>query len=108
ALADGSMLTADRLIVAAGKQPRSDLGLDTIGIDVAPGKPLPIDESCRVVGHPDIWAAGDVTGIAPFTHTANYHARLVIAGINGHPGVAHHNAIPRTVFTDPAVFGVGI
>ena len=104
---DGTTITADRLVVAAGKQPRTDLGLDRIGIDVEPGQPLGIDEACRVVGQTNVWAAGDVTGVAPFTHTANYHARLVIAGINGRPGVAHHNAIPRTVFTEPAVFGVG-
>jgi dihydrolipoamide dehydrogenase len=107
-LKDGSTVEGDRLIVAAGKQPRTDLGLDTLGIDVEPGRPLDIDESCRVIGQSNVWAAGDVTGIAPFTHTANYHARLVIEGINGRPGVAHHNAIPRTVFTDPAVFGVGL
>jgi dihydrolipoamide dehydrogenase len=69
---------------------------------------VPIDDACRVSGRPNVWAAGDVTGIAPFTHTANYHARIVIEGINGRPATAHHNAIPRTVFTDPAVFGVGI
>jgi dihydrolipoamide dehydrogenase len=105
-LDDGSTVTADRLVVAAGKKPRTALGLETIGI--ATDKALAIDEACRVVGQSNVWAAGDVTGVAPFTHTANYHARLVIAGINGRPGVAHHNAIPRTVFTEPAVFGVGV
>ena len=107
-LKDGDEVRGDRLVVAAGKRPRTDLGLDTVGIDIEPGKPLAIDESCRVVGQRNIWAAGDVTGVAPFTHTANYHARIVIDGINGKPGVAHHHAIPRTVFTDPAVFGVGL
>src|SRR4051812_21298546 len=107
-LEGGDSVRADRIVVAAGKQPRTDLGLDTIGIDVQPGQPLDIDEACRVRGQTHVWAAGDVTGVAPFTHTANYHARLVIAGIDGRPGTAHHNAIPRTVFTDPAVFGVGL
>jgi pyruvate/2-oxoglutarate dehydrogenase complex dihydrolipoamide dehydrogenase (E3) component len=106
-LEDGSTIAADRLLVATGKRPRTDLGLDAIGVAVKPGDPLDIDESCRVVGQQKVWAAGDVTGIAPFTHTANYHARLVIDGIQGRPGVAHHNAIPRCVFTNPTVFGVG-
>jgi pyruvate/2-oxoglutarate dehydrogenase complex dihydrolipoamide dehydrogenase (E3) component len=107
-LSNGESVSGDRVVVAAGKRPRTDVGLDTIGITIEQGQPLPIDESCRVVGASNVWGAGDVTGIAPFTHTANYHARLVIDGINGRPGVAHHNAIPRTVFTDPAVFGVGL
>jgi pyruvate/2-oxoglutarate dehydrogenase complex dihydrolipoamide dehydrogenase (E3) component len=107
-LEGGDSVRADRAVIAAGKQPRTDIGLEAIGIDIEPGKPVDIDDSCRVRGQSNVWAAGDVTGVAPFTHTANYHARLVIAGINGRPGTAHHNAIPRTVFTDPAVFGVGV
>ena len=41
-------------------------------------------------------------------HLKELRKRLIIAGINGRPGVAHHNAIPRTVFTEPAAFGVGL
>jgi dihydrolipoamide dehydrogenase len=108
-LDDGSVVTGDHLLVAAGKQPRSGgLGLDVLGTDVEDGKPLPVDDACRVIGHDNVWAAGDVTGIAPFTHTANYQARVVIANIEGREQRADYRAIPRAVYTDPAVFSVGI
>ena len=106
---DDGIVDGDRLLVAAGKTPRTaNLGLDKLGIDVEPGEPLPIDDQCRVVGQEHVWAAGDVTGVAPYTHTANYHARTIIAAMQGKDARADYSAIPRVVYTDPAAFGVGL
>ncbi|MDX6287782.1 MAG: hypothetical protein QOG53_3267 [Frankiales bacterium] len=106
---DDDVVIGDRLLVAAGKTPRTaNLGLDKLGIDVEPGKPLSIDDQCHVIGQEHVWAAGDVTGVAPYTHTANYHARTIIAALQGKDVRADHSAIPRVVYTDPAAFGVGL
>lgn len=108
-LADGGAVHGDRILVVAGRAPRvTNLGLERIGVPFDEKRGIPIDERCRVAGHDDVWAAGDVTGVAPFTHTASYHGRIIAANIRGERAVADHRAIPRTVFTDPPVAAVGL
>jgi pyruvate/2-oxoglutarate dehydrogenase complex dihydrolipoamide dehydrogenase (E3) component len=105
ALEDGTRIDADRLLLATGRRPRlGGLGLDTLGITVAPGQPLPTDVSCRVAS--GVWAAGDVTGIT-HTHASRYQAGVVAANIGGEPRQADYSAIPRCVFTSPSVYAVG-
>ena len=100
-------VSADRILVATGKTPRvAGLGLETIDVRPDPDTGgLPIDDRCRVAER--VWAVGDVTAVAPFTHTANYQARIVVSNICGEPRTADYRAIPRVVYTDPAVFCVG-
>ena len=106
ALADGTRLEADRLLLASGRRPRlTGLGLEALGIDVTPGKPLTVDQACRVAD--GVWAAGDATGTG-HTHVASYQAGIVAANILGAARVADYRALPRAVYTDPSVFAVGL
>ena len=108
-LDDGTALTAQKLIVAVGQSPRLDgLGLDSLGIEPGRDGFLQVDERCRVRGQEHVWAAGDITGIAPFTHTASYHGRVIAANLLGRETRADHRAIPRGVYTEPAVACVGL
>ncbi len=120
-LASGTRIEADRVLLATGRRPRlTGLDLDKLGITGSPTEALAMDETCRVVPGPPaagqdgrkpagrIWAAGDVTGIAPYAHTARYQARIVAANILGGHRLADYRAIPRAVYTWPSVYSVGI
>jgi len=111
-LEDGSSVSADRLLLAGGRAPRgAGLGLESLQVDPDEGA-VRVDARCRAVdrserGLPDVFAVGDVTGVAPFTHTASYQAEVVVAELTGRGRDADYRAVPRVVYTDPSVFAVG-
>ena len=108
-LSDGTSVAAERVLIAVGRTPSTDgLGLDVLGIATSASGAVEVDDHCRVVGQAHVWAAGDITGTAPYTHTANYQARIVTENLLGGDRRADLRAIPRAVYTDPAVASVGM
>ena len=104
-LDDGSEVRGDRLLVATGRRPRvQEIGLETIGVEADP-EGVPVDARLRVAE--GVWAVGDVTGIWPLTHVGKYQARVVATNILGSERVAHYEAVPRAVYTDPQAAAVG-
>jgi pyruvate/2-oxoglutarate dehydrogenase complex dihydrolipoamide dehydrogenase (E3) component len=107
ALSDGSTVAGERLLVATGRRvDLASLGVDEVGIDPG-GHAIPVDERLRAAD--GVWAVGDVTGVAGFTHVAVYQARTAAADILGldHPP-ADYIAVPRVTFTDPEIASVGL
>jgi pyruvate/2-oxoglutarate dehydrogenase complex dihydrolipoamide dehydrogenase (E3) component len=111
-LEGGSTLSGDRLLLAGGRAPRgAGLGLEALQVEPDDGA-LRVDARCRALDpsgrpRPDVFAVGDVTGVAPFTHTAGYQAEIVVAELTGRGRDADYRAVPRVVYTDPSVFTVG-
>ena len=81
-----------------------DFGLEHLGLEISK-RGIEVDERMRAAE--GVWAAGDVTGIAMFTHVGKYHARVVAADMAGRPAKADHRAVPAVTFTDPQVASVG-
>ena len=104
-LADGSQVTAERVLCATGRHPAVDgLGLEQLGVTIE-RQGLKVDERMRAAD--GVWAAGDVTGIAMFTHVGKYQARVAAADMAGQPARADYRAVPAVTFTDPQVASVG-
>lgn len=116
---DGESITADEIVVAAGRRPAStDLGLDAVGLSV--GKYVDTDDHLTVTGVDGDWlyAVGDINGRAPLTHMGKYQARVagdVIAAratgtaLDGSrfAATADHGQVPQVVFGAPEVAWVG-
>jgi pyruvate/2-oxoglutarate dehydrogenase complex dihydrolipoamide dehydrogenase (E3) component len=103
-LEDGE-LEAANVLVATGRRPNIEsLGLEQLDVTVEKTG-IEVDERLSASTH--VWAAGDVTGVALFTHVGKYQGRVAAANVAGHERTADYRALPAAVFTDPQVASVG-
>jgi dihydrolipoamide dehydrogenase len=106
-LDDGSKVETDVIILGAGRQPYTgSLGLAAADLQPGQGGAITVDEHCQA--GPGLWALGDVTGVALFTHVASYQGRIVADNILGRPHAASYDGIPRVVFADPEIAAAGL
>jgi pyruvate/2-oxoglutarate dehydrogenase complex dihydrolipoamide dehydrogenase (E3) component len=104
-LRGGENVEGERLLLAAGFHPNGDgLGLEELGVRIERGA-IQVDERLRAAD--GVWAMGDVTGIAMFTHVGKYQARIAAADAAGLDARADYRAIPAVTFTDPQIASVG-
>jgi pyruvate/2-oxoglutarate dehydrogenase complex dihydrolipoamide dehydrogenase (E3) component len=96
---------AERLLVATGRRPNVEgLGLEHLDVTVEKQGILVDDRCCAGDA---VWAAGDVTGKALFTHVGKYQGRVAAANVAGRDARADYRAIPSAIFTDPQVAAAG-
>ena len=121
-LSDGSSVTADEILCALGRTPRTEeLGLDSVGAKVDGRGFVEVDDTGEVTSVPGQWlyAVGDVNGRNLLTHMGKYQGRVagdvIAARAAGHstdgPGMAawaDHLGAPQVVFTDPEVASAGL
>ncbi len=106
-LDDDSQVDTDVVILGAGRRPAtSGLGLDAAGVQLTGRGAIAVDDRCQA--GPGLWALGDVTGVALFTHVAMYQGRVVAGNILGRDRPAAYQGIPRVVFADPEIAAAGL
>ena len=102
----------EQVIVAMGKRAQLDdpSASSSVGVAADPPRQPPLsDDRCRVAGRSDLWGAGDVTGLALEMHTRQLPGADGGARTSwGTMCAADYRAIPRGVYTDPAVASVGL
>jgi pyruvate/2-oxoglutarate dehydrogenase complex dihydrolipoamide dehydrogenase (E3) component len=110
---DNSRWSGDRVLLAGGRTPRTaGLGLELLGISLGDKNEIPVDARCHVMIENSpaegVYAVGDVTATAPFTHTANAQARTVAGDLDGAGRDVQLHASPRVVYTEATVWCVGL
>lgn len=110
--ADGRVeIPFDKVLLAVGRRAVTDgLGLDELGIGLAPDGTIRTDE-CLRTEVPTIYACGDVAGPYQFTHAASHQAwyAVVNALFGGFRRFrVEYHALPMATFTDPEVARVGL
>jgi pyruvate/2-oxoglutarate dehydrogenase complex dihydrolipoamide dehydrogenase (E3) component len=120
-LDDGTTITADEVLVATGRIPRTmGLGLDTVGL--RDGDWLDVDDTMRVRGVDWLYAVGDVNHRVLLTHQGKYQARaagdVIASRARGdeiddaawgrHVATADHEAVPQVTFSEPEVASIGL
>jgi pyruvate/2-oxoglutarate dehydrogenase complex dihydrolipoamide dehydrogenase (E3) component len=108
AVAGCPAVSAERLLVAAGRHPVLDgHDLAAAGVELDDrGRPVRT-ETLRTTA-PHIWVGGDATGDLLFTHVGGYEASVIVADILGRPFSADYRLVPRVTFCEPEVAGVGL
>lgn len=106
---DGSTeLGADQILVATGRLPNSDIGLEAEGIKVTDRSFIEVDEKLEtsVAG---IYALGDCKGQPFFTHLSWDDYRIARDNVLYNAGRTTKNRlIPYTLFIDPELGRVGL
>ncbi len=98
----------DRILVATGRRARTrDLGLEAIGAELDRGGTVRVDDRLRTTAA-GVWAAGDVSGMPQFTHSAGAHGSLAASNaLLGLRRTVSTELIPRVTYTQPEVGAVG-
>ncbi len=102
-------VVGSHLLVAVGRTPNSDvLNLEATGLSSDERGYIPVNgrRETEVEG---IWALGDITGAAPFTHTSYDDYRIIEANLlDGGDRTAADRILTYTVFTDPQLGRAGL
>ncbi|OYW43978.1 hypothetical protein B7Z28_00390, partial [Candidatus Saccharibacteria bacterium 32-45-3] len=98
---------ADEILVATGRMPNVDLGLENASINYTP-KGIEVNEYLQT-STKHIYATGDVLGRESLTHTALLESRTAAHNMFERNKIKpSYTATPRIIFTTPEIAEVGL
>jgi dihydrolipoyl dehydrogenase len=107
-LKDGSMITADQLLVSVGRGFNSrGIGLEKSGVLVGSRGEIQVNEHMET-NVPGVYAIGDVVGKAMLAHVASTQGKVAVENILGHDRRMDYDVVPAGIFTLPEIGRVGL
>jgi dihydrolipoamide dehydrogenase len=105
---EGETVDCDLMLVSVGRGPNVEgLGLEELGVELDRRKGIAADEHRRTTV-PHIYAVGDCAGYWQLAHTAFREGEVAAENACGHDAVVDNRAVPRPIYTDPEIAGVGL
>jgi dihydrolipoyl dehydrogenase len=105
---EGETVDADLMLVSVGRAPLVEgLGLEEIGVQLDRRTGIVTDEHRRT-SVPHIYAVGDCAGYWQLAHTAFREGEVAAENATGHEAVVGARGVPRPIYTDPEIAGVGL
>jgi dihydrolipoamide dehydrogenase len=96
------------MLVAVGRAPLVEgIGLEAAGVAFDPRTGIETD-AYRRTSVPNIYAVGDVAGYWQLAHTAFREGEIAAENATGHELEMPDTAVPRPIYTDPEIAGVGL
>lgn len=100
-------LKADEILVATGREPNVDLGLENASVKYSP-KGIEVNDQLQTSAK-HIFAAGDVLGRDSHTHTALLESRVAAHNLLEKTNITpDYTATPGIIFTSPEIAHVGL
>jgi dihydrolipoamide dehydrogenase len=105
---EGETVECDLMLVSVGRAPLVDgIGLEAAGVSFDQRAGIPTDGHRRT-SVPHIYAAGDVAGYWQLAHTGFREGEIAAENATGHDVQIGDPAVPRPIYTDPEIAGVGL
>ena len=109
-------IDADVILMATGRKPRTEgLGIETLGITLAPNGAIPVDDNYQVISCSSplapcpshLYAIGDANGKQMLAHAAEMQAIHAVNHILGKKDNIRFDIMPAAIFTTPEAACVG-
>ena len=104
---EGETVECDLMLISVGRAALVEgLGLEAAGVTFD-RKGIGTDDHRRT-NVPHIYAAGDVAGYWQLAHTGFREGEVAAENAMGHEATVGDPAVPRPIYTDPEIAGVGL
>ena len=105
---EGETVECDLMLVSVGRAPLVEgIGLEAAGVSFDKKAGIGTDDRRRT-SVPHIYAGGDVAGYWQLAHTGFREGEIAAENATGHEIAIGDPAVPRPIYTDPEIAGVGL